>query len=149
MTILSASPEETIAAGERIAEMLLKFQGHVVALRGTLGAGKTCLTKGIARAFGVKEEVTSPTYTIISEYEGALPFYHIDAYRLRGDEDFEALGGEEILYAGGISVIEWSERIPRSIPPDALIVELEILADGGRRIQVHSNSGEPDEYPGH
>jgi tRNA threonylcarbamoyladenosine biosynthesis protein TsaE len=158
MTIFSASPEETIAAGERIAKLLLsgfpceyhppgfsneavKFQGHVVALRGTLGAGKTCLTKGIARFFGVKEEVTSPTYTIISEYEGALPFYHIDAYRLQGDEDFDVLGGEDILYAGGVSVIEWSERIPHSIPPDALIVELEILNEGGRRIQVHSNSG--------
>jgi tRNA threonylcarbamoyladenosine biosynthesis protein TsaE len=136
---ISSSPEETIAIGEKIAQMLQR--GRVVALRGGLGVGKTYLTKGIARGLGVREEVTSPSYTIISEYQGKVPFYHIDAYRLRGDDDFSSLGGEELLYGTGISVIEWSERLPHSIPEDALIVELEIIAQGRRRIQVRSNEG--------
>jgi tRNA threonylcarbamoyladenosine biosynthesis protein TsaE len=126
MTIISGSPEETIAAGERIAELLLNGnpEGTVIALRGTLGAGKTWLTKGIARGLGVREEVTSPTYTIISEYRGKVPLYHIDAYRLQGDDDFAALGGDEILQGNGVSVVEWSERIPASIPENAVVIEL-------------------------
>ncbi|MDR2069795.1 MAG: tRNA (adenosine(37)-N6)-threonylcarbamoyltransferase complex ATPase subunit type 1 TsaE [Treponema sp.] len=136
MTVISGSPEETIAAGERLGESLKP--GSVVALRGKLGAGKTCFTKGIARFLGIEEEVTSPTYTIVSEYSGKIPLYHIDAYRLKGDDDFAALGGEEIIGGGGVSVIEWSERIPESIPPGAVIVELEILPGGGRKISIRA-----------
>ncbi|MDR3193069.1 MAG: tRNA (adenosine(37)-N6)-threonylcarbamoyltransferase complex ATPase subunit type 1 TsaE, partial [Treponema sp.] len=105
--VTCASPEETAALGECIARRLVP--GSVVALRGGLGAGKTCLTKGIARELGVEEEVTSPSYTIISEYdtrEGVL-FYHIDAYRLGGDGDFESLGGRELFREDGIAVVEW------------------------------------------
>jgi tRNA threonylcarbamoyladenosine biosynthesis protein TsaE len=110
----------------------------VVALRGGLGAGKTCLTKGIARGLGVEEEINSPTYTIISEYETKekTPFYHIDTYRLRGDEDFEALGGRELLYEGGIAVIEWSERILNSLPENSILIEIEILDGERRRFRV-------------
>jgi tRNA threonylcarbamoyladenosine biosynthesis protein TsaE len=107
-----------------------------------LGAGKTCLTKGIARGLGIREEVTSPTYTIISEYafpedpkghaSDFLRFYHIDAYRLKGDDDFNALGGDEVIFGEGISVIEWSERLPQTIPQDAVTVEINLL-DGDRR----------------
>jgi tRNA threonylcarbamoyladenosine biosynthesis protein TsaE len=132
--IVSSSPEETIAAGERIASFLR--EGSVVALRGGLGVGKTCLTKGIARGLGIKEEITSPTYTIVSEYQGVLPFYHIDLYRLMGDDDFAALGGEELLYGGGVSVIEWSERIPHSIPPWAVTIEIGLAPNGQRRILI-------------
>jgi tRNA threonylcarbamoyladenosine biosynthesis protein TsaE len=139
-SFLSSSPEETAALGERIARGL--GPGSVVALRGGLGAGKTCLAGGIARGLGIDEPVTSPTYTIVSEYEGRFPFYHIDAYRLGGDEDFEALGGPELLGGQGVSVIEWSERIPRSIPPPAIIIELEIRTDGKRGIRVSRPGGE-------
>jgi tRNA threonylcarbamoyladenosine biosynthesis protein TsaE len=118
----------------------------VVALRGGLGAGKTCLAKGIARGLGVEEEVSSPTYTIISEYETRekLPFYHIDAYRLEGDEDFEALGGRDLFYAEGIAVVEWSERIPRSLPEGAVSVEIEILEGEKRRFRVRGMEGGKD-----
>ncbi|MDR0386726.1 MAG: tRNA (adenosine(37)-N6)-threonylcarbamoyltransferase complex ATPase subunit type 1 TsaE [Treponema sp.] len=133
-TIVSGSPEETVAAGERLAGILKP--GSVVALRGKLGAGKTCFTKGIARFLGIEEEVTSPTYTIVSEYGGKIPLYHIDAYRLKGDDDFTALGGEEIIFGRGVSVIEWSERIPESIPAGAVIVELEILSGERRKITI-------------
>jgi tRNA threonylcarbamoyladenosine biosynthesis protein TsaE len=137
-SILSSSPEETMAAGERIAALL--SGGDVLALRGPLGAGKTCLVKGMARFFGI-EGVTSPSYTIVHEHEGRLPrgifpFYHIDAYRLGGDEDFRSLGGEEIISGGGISVVEWSERIPESLPGDAFLVEIRIGENGRRHILV-------------
>jgi tRNA threonylcarbamoyladenosine biosynthesis protein TsaE len=138
ITVFSSSPEETAAWGERIGRLLSR--GSVVALQGGLGAGKTCFAKGIARSLGVGEEVTSPTYTIISEYEGVLPLYHIDAYRLSGDEEFQALGAEDLLCGGGVSVIEWSERIPRSLPPDAVVVELEIAGGETRRIHITAPS---------
>jgi tRNA threonylcarbamoyladenosine biosynthesis protein TsaE len=134
---ITASPEETMALGETIAAGLGK--GSVVALRGGLGAGKTCLAKGIARRLGIREAVTSPSYTIVSEYaSGPLPFYHIDAYRLAGDDDFQALGGDEYTQGEGIAVIEWSDRIPGSIPPRAVRVAIEILADGRRCIEVEN-----------
>jgi tRNA threonylcarbamoyladenosine biosynthesis protein TsaE len=139
----SASPEETIALGERIARLL--GPGSVVALRGGLGAGKTCLAKGIARGLGVEETVTSPTYTIVSEYRGSLPFYHIDAYRLAGDEDFESLGGRELLYGGGVAVIEWSERIPQSLPGNTIFIEISLSAGQRRGFRIFGpeNTGEP------
>jgi tRNA threonylcarbamoyladenosine biosynthesis protein TsaE len=86
----------------------------------------------------VEEEINSPTYTIISEYgtKEKIPFYHIDAYRLSGDEDFEALGGRELFYGGGIAVIEWSERIPGSLPGNSILIEIEILDGERRRFRV-------------
>jgi tRNA threonylcarbamoyladenosine biosynthesis protein TsaE len=141
VALTSSSPQETIAFGEKLAASL--GPGSVVALEGGLGAGKTCLTKGIARGLGVLETVTSPTYTIVSEYEAAfngkpLPFYHIDAYRLQGDDDFDAIGGSELFSAEAITVVEWSQLLPASIPPSALRVHLEVLDDGRRRILVET-----------
>ena len=139
---ISASPEETEALGERFARELLKA-GSVVALKGGLGAGKTCFTRGIARALGITDNVTSPTYTIVSEYAARLngqtiPLYHIDAYRLNGDEDFENTGADELIgQAAGIAVIEWSERIPRSIPAGAITAEIEITGPQSRLLRYH------------
>jgi tRNA threonylcarbamoyladenosine biosynthesis protein TsaE len=134
----SASPEETEALGERFASEM--GPGGVLALRGPLGAGKTRFAKGFARGLGVEEEVTSPTYTIVSEYEARpeapLPFYHIDAYRLRGEDDFEALGGRELLYGGGICLVEWSERIEAALPPGTIRVTIEISGENSRIIRV-------------
>jgi tRNA threonylcarbamoyladenosine biosynthesis protein TsaE len=131
---VSAAPEETLRLGERIARRLRP--GSVVALRGGLGSGKTCLTKGIARGMGIAETLTSPSYTIISEYRGDVPLYHIDAYRLAGDDDFEQTGGMELIGGNGIAVIEWSERIPRSLPDDAITVSIEITGAEERRIRI-------------
>jgi tRNA threonylcarbamoyladenosine biosynthesis protein TsaE len=138
---ISSSPEETMALGEALARSL--HRGSVIALRGGLGAGKTCLTKGIALGLGVREEVTSPTYTIISEYEGRLPFYHLDAYRLSGDEDFSLLGAEELLYGKGVTVIEWSDRVPRSIPAEVIVIDITILEDMRRKIHITRSSSGP------
>ncbi|MDR0322876.1 MAG: tRNA (adenosine(37)-N6)-threonylcarbamoyltransferase complex ATPase subunit type 1 TsaE, partial [Treponema sp.] len=113
-SLVSNSPEETFALGQNIASLL--SPGSVVALKGTLGSGKTCLAKGIARGLGITDIITSPTYTIISEYPASTTLFHIDAYRLNGDKDFEDIGGPEIINSCGISIIEWSERIPNSLP---------------------------------
>jgi tRNA threonylcarbamoyladenosine biosynthesis protein TsaE len=105
----------------------------VIALRGGLGAGKTTLAKGIGLGLGVGEEVTSPTYTIVSEYEGRLRFHHMDAYRLSGEADFEEIGGPELLAdRDALSLVEWSERVAGALPPAAALLELEILPGGGR-----------------
>jgi tRNA threonylcarbamoyladenosine biosynthesis protein TsaE len=111
--------------------------GTVLALRGGLGAGKTTFAKGFARGLGVDAEVTSPTYTIVSEYEGRLRFHHVDAYRLSGSEDFYSVGGEELLAdEGGACLIEWSERIEGSLPPGAAVAEFRIEADEVRLLRL-------------
>jgi tRNA threonylcarbamoyladenosine biosynthesis protein TsaE len=130
----SNSPDDTFSLGQRIASFLT--EGSVVALQGELGSGKTYLVKGIAKGLGVTETITSPTYTIISEYNSSVALYHIDAYRLSGDEDFENSGGREIINSGGISLIEWSERIPKSIPKDAITVIFKITGPCSRLIQI-------------
>jgi tRNA threonylcarbamoyladenosine biosynthesis protein TsaE len=129
---IASSTEETIECGRRFAARLER--GDVVSLHGPIGAGKTYFVKGAAEGLGVKDEVTSPTYTIVHEYAGRGPVYHIDAYRLLGDDDFAALGGEEFFGGEGIALVEWGERIPASIPADAIEVEISILEDGSRRI---------------
>ena len=138
-TIITLSEGETFALGKHLASLLGK--GDVVALKGPLGAGKTCFTKGIARGLGIEEELTSPSYTIIAEYEGRvgnekIPFYHIDAYRLDGNNDFSAIGGEELVFGNGISVIEWSERIPDFIPSDAYTIDFGIIEDKKRSVKL-------------
>ncbi|GMO39262.1 MAG: tRNA (adenosine(37)-N6)-threonylcarbamoyltransferase complex ATPase subunit type 1 TsaE [Termitinemataceae bacterium] len=129
---ISTSPQETEKIGETIATLLQP--GSVVALNGGLGVGKTCLTRGIGRALKVAAPITSPTYTIINEYESPIPFYHIDVYRLQGQSDFYEIGGEEILSSNGISVIEWSEKINDILPPKTFFVDIKIQDDGTRKI---------------
>ncbi len=133
---ISNSPDETIALGKKIAASL--NAGSVAAISGALGSGKTCLTKGIALGLGLTENITSPTYTIINEYqrEGSPALYHIDAYRLNCDKDFEDIGGIDIINSGGISIIEWSERIPNSIPKNSISISLEIKDALSRSIKI-------------
>ena len=95
------------------------------------------MAKGLARGLGVEETVTSPTFTIVSEYEGRLRLHHIDAYRLSGPEDFTAIGGEELLAdPGGVSLVEWSERIEAALPSDSSFIELDVVPGGGRIARV-------------
>jgi tRNA threonylcarbamoyladenosine biosynthesis protein TsaE len=127
---ISASAAETIRLGEKFGRLLAP--GNVVALSGGLGAGKTCFTKGIALALGITDEITSPTYTIVCEYEGAVPLRHIDAYRLSGETDFELIGGEELIGEDRVVVVEWPEKITRFLPQSTVFVDIEI--DGKKRI---------------
>jgi tRNA threonylcarbamoyladenosine biosynthesis protein TsaE len=130
--------EETIALGEKIGANLQR--GDILALCGMLAAGKTVLTKGIARALKITEPVTSPTFTIISEYAGTgeetMPLFHIDAYRLEGASDFVNLGVEEILYGNGVCVIEWAEKIRDALPKGVIEIQIGVQADGSREITV-------------
>jgi tRNA threonylcarbamoyladenosine biosynthesis protein TsaE len=145
---VSSSPRDTEDFGKRLASRL--EPGSVIALSGGLGAGKTCLVKGIAAALGVSETITSPTYTIINEYSIAdwleayrlkdCSLYHIDAYRLNGDEDFASTGAGDCFSAGGITIIEWSERIPNSIPPNAINIEIEISGPQSRIFRLRGLS---------
>ena len=108
-----------------------------MALQGTLGSGKTVFAAGIANGLGIGENITSPTYTIINEYAGSPVLYHIDAYRLDDDRDFRNIGGDEIINSAGISVIEWSERIPESLPDNAIKVSIEITGPSSRLIKIN------------
>jgi tRNA threonylcarbamoyladenosine biosynthesis protein TsaE len=143
---ITNSYEETFEFGMALGKILKK--DSVVALKGPIGAGKTCLCAGICRALGVNEPVTSPTYTIIHEYEGAFPVYHIDAYRLSGPEDFENSGGGEALCGGGVCLVEWSERISACLPPDAINIEIKIAGAAKREIRL-AGLGSKIEYPCH
>jgi tRNA threonylcarbamoyladenosine biosynthesis protein TsaE len=136
LELISNSPDETIALGKKIAASL--SAGSVVAITGALGSGKTCLTKGIALGLGLTENITSPTYTIINEYQNSVSpvLYHIDAYRLNCDKDFEDIGGIDTIHCGGISIIEWSERIPNSIPKNSISINLEIKNGLSRTIKI-------------
>ena len=118
------SPEETWALAAVLAEEL--GPGTVMALHGDLGAGKTCFVQGFAAALGIDEPITSPTYTLIGEYEGRLPLHHIDLYRLSGPEEALGLGLEEYFDANGITAIEWAERAEGLLPPDLLHIQITV-----------------------
>ncbi|TCW62540.1 tRNA (adenosine(37)-N6)-threonylcarbamoyltransferase complex ATPase subunit type 1 TsaE [Treponema sp. J25] len=120
--------------GRWIGERLT--QGEVLALYGGLGVGKTTLVRGIAEALHVQEPVTSPTYTIINEYEGDMPIYHIDAYRLRGSDDAFSIGIEDYLYGNGICIIEWAERIQEVLPAEAISVDISIIGETDRLLTL-------------
>lgn len=125
MTFHTRSAEETIELGKKIGALLQK--GDIIALQGTLAAGKTTITKGIALALGVQDEITSPTFCLISEYEGKIPLYHMDVYRLDGGEDFINLGAEDLIYGNGVSLIEWSEKVMDELPKKTIILKLEAI----------------------
>ena len=111
-------------------------QGDVIALFGGLAAGKTTLTKGLALSLGIEEPITSPTYTIISEYRGKLPLYHMDCYRIEGASEALAIGIDELLYGEGVCVIEWSERIQELLPDTTIKIEISLQDSGNRRIRI-------------
>jgi tRNA threonylcarbamoyladenosine biosynthesis protein TsaE len=104
-------------------------------LEGPLGAGKTTLVKGIAESLEIREPITSPTFTIVSEYQGRLPLYHIDLYRVGSSEEIELLGLEELIYGSGVSVVEWSDKAP-GLFVDPIRVSLRITGADSRVIQV-------------
>ena len=123
MEFLTRSEAETEALGSRLAERLRP--GAVVACRGDLGLGKTAFTRGLARGLGCRERVTSPTFTIVNEYEGGrLPLFHFDLYRLEGAEDLFDIGWDDYLDRGGVCAVEWSERAAEALPPETVFVTL-------------------------
>ena len=141
MRYLSNSAEETEALGRRLAAMFKG--GEVISLRGSLGAGKTVLAKGIARELGITESIVSPTFTLVQEYDGRLKLYHLDLYRLSGEDEFESMGGEEYLYHDGITLLEWSEKIESMLPDETIFISITINDDQSRTMEI---SGGCDEY---
>ena len=134
LTFTTSSAEETIELGKKIGKLLKK--GDIIAMQGTLAAGKTTITKGIAQALGITETITSPTFCLISEYEGTMPLYHMDVYRLDGTEDFINLGTDDMLYGDGVSIIEWSEKIMDELPSNTIVLKITPQDDGTRLIEI-------------
>ena len=122
MEHLSHSEQETEQLGEQVARRLPR--GTVIAYTGELGMGKTAFTRGLARGLGCRGRVTSPTFTIVNEYDGATPLFHFDMYRLDGEDDLFDIGWDDYLARGGVCAVEWSERIDSALPPDTLTVSI-------------------------
>jgi len=133
--IVTRSREGTEALGERIGRAARA--GDVIALWGELGAGKTTLVRGIAEGLGIpRREVTSPTFVIVHEHEeGRLPLFHIDLYRV-APEDTASIGWEESLASGGVTAIEWPDRIEHQLPPDRLDVRIDHGSSDERRFRL-------------
>lgn len=135
--IITHSVEETIEAGKRFAAGLAP--GDVICLHGDLGAGKTHFTKGISEFFGVNQhEVNSPTFVLIQEYDGDIPIYHFDAYRIHSQDEAKALGAEEYFYGEGICIIEWPKKMGTLIPDYAIHVFIKKTSETIRTIKVEN-----------
>jgi tRNA threonylcarbamoyladenosine biosynthesis protein TsaE len=119
----TVSPEDTMEFGACLGRILRA--GDVLCLSGDLGAGKTHLSKGIAQGLGVAEAVTSPTYTIMQIYQGTLPVYHFDLYRLERETDLEDIGFEEYVYGLGVTIIEWADKFPEVLPAARLMIRIQ------------------------
>ena len=134
----------TEAFGRRLAGHL--FPGAVVALIGPLGAGKTHLVRAIAAGLGIADArfVSSPTFVLIQEYEARLPIYHFDAYRLRGEADFDELGVHEYFQGTGVCLVEWADRVPRSMPAERLEVQLDVVGETARRAELTAHGASYD-----
>jgi tRNA threonylcarbamoyladenosine biosynthesis protein TsaE len=134
--------EATAAFGHRLGSLL--WPGAVVALVGELGAGKTHLARAVAEGLGVADGrvVTSPTFVLVQEYQGRLPIFHFDAYRLHSEAEFAELGADEYFQAGGVCLVEWADRVSGGLPPEHLSVTLEVIAETARRAIVEAR-GEP------
>lgn len=132
--VVTASAEETEAVGERLGAAL--GPGDVVALTGELGAGKTCFVQGLARALGVTRPVTSPTFVMVNEYRGRLPVHHVDAYRTASLTELLDLGLPELFDDGGVTVIEWADKVGPILPARTIRVHLDGVGDEPRRISI-------------
>ena len=133
MEYLSHSEAETETVGERLAAVL--SPGAVVAYRGGLGMGKTAFTRGLARGLGCRGRVTSPTFTIVNEYEGRVPLFHFDMYRLPDADALFDIGWEDYLDRGGVCAVEWSEHVAGAME-GAVTVTIEKLGAQSRRITI-------------
>ncbi len=149
------SPEETLSLGEKIGRHLRA--GDIVCLFGDLGAGKTTLTQGIARGLGVPKEeyVRSPTFTLVNQYEGKLPVFHIDLYRIASLHDLEDLGLEETLGTRGVTIVEWAEKLFDAKQPENpllgmdrwLEIHIQIEPDETRKFELRALHMGPVEHP--
>jgi len=133
-TVVTHSAEETRAAGEALARTL--HPGDVVALRGELGAGKTCFVQGLARGLHASAWATSPTFVLVNEYRADLPIHHVDAYRTAGPAELIGIGLVELIDGDGVTVIEWADRVESLLPDHTIHVTIEGVGDDPRTISI-------------
>ena len=122
MQFVSHSTQETEQFGEEVAKSLRG--GDVLAFTGSLGMGKTAFTRGLARGLGCRGRVTSPTFTIVNEYDGKTPLFHFDMYRLGSSDELFDIGWDDYLARGGVCAVEWSERVSDALPDDTIYVDI-------------------------
>ena len=145
LTLTSRSEEQTEAIGRALMRLLP--DGSVVALRGELGAGKTCLVRGMAAAIGTAAAVSSPTFTMVNEYEGNPKIYHLDLYRIAEPREVMDLGYEDLFdVPDGICVIEWAERAEKLLPQKRLDITLEHAGRTTRTIQIQDHALLPPDW---
>ncbi len=136
IVIQTKKVSETIRIGKKIGNLLRA--GDVVALVGELGVGKTQLIKGLAEGVNVDKStyVSSPSFTLVNEYRGKWPFYHIDLFRLNLEKEAEELGLEDYIYGEGITAIEWADKVPSLLPEEVLWIEIDYWDQNSRRIEI-------------
>ncbi len=134
LRIRSFSSADTMKLGKRLGNLL--YRPEIILLTGNLGTGKTIFVKGIARGLDITDNVNSPSYTLIKEYEGRLPLYHMDLYRLDDEKDLYNIGFEEYLNDDGIVVIEWPELAREFLPSHCIAIDIKIGKDNNREILI-------------
>ena len=142
MQTITHSPDQTRALGRKLAQALQG--GAVVAFTGDLGAGKTAFVSGMAEGLGIEERVTSPTFTIVNEYEGGrLPLFHFDMYRLGSSDELFDIGWEDYLARGGVCAVEWSENIADALEEDTIRVDIRRGEHDDQRIITITGGPQP------
>lgn len=134
LELTTRSPEQTQEFGTRLGK--IARPGDVILLVGKLGAGKTCLTQGIAWGLGIDDYAASPSFVLVRELYGRLPLYHLDFYRLENLAEIAELGLDEYFYGQGVSVVEWAEKALSLLPPENLLIEMEYISDNERRLEL-------------
>jgi len=145
MEFIVTTVDETYKLGELIGSFV--NSGDIICLIGDLGTGKTHLTKGIAKGLDVKDNITSPTFTIVNEYTGRLKLYHFDVYRVNDPDEIAAIGFDEYIFSDGVSIIEWANYIMELIPESNLTIEIEKnleLGDDYRKININYSDNRYD-----
>ncbi|MCF6156787.1 MAG: tRNA (adenosine(37)-N6)-threonylcarbamoyltransferase complex ATPase subunit type 1 TsaE [Candidatus Brocadia sp.] len=138
LTFKSAGVEETMRFGKKLGMLLAP--GDVVALVGELGAGKTTLVKGIVLGLGVTDRraVKSPTFSLVQRYEGRIPIYHFDAYRLEDTQEMLDIGSDEMIYGNGVAIVEWADKVSGCLPKEYLELTLTAVSENERNITIRS-----------
>lgn len=145
MEFIVTSVEETYNIGKLIGSLV--NPGDIICLIGDLGTGKTHLAKGIASGLGIKDHITSPTFTIVNEYTGRLKLYHFDVYRVNDPDEIAAIGFDEYIFSDAVSVIEWANYIKELIPPENLTITIEKSVEFGddyRKINIQYSDARYD-----
>lgn len=134
LVINTSSPGETAALGEKMAPLLRR--GDILCLNGDLGAGKTKFAQGLAKGIGVEGPVNSPTFTLINEYDGVIPFYHMDIYRLNEPRELEDLGYEEYFFGEGVTLLEWADKVGEMLPEERLDIYIYRRKEGSDEREI-------------